>query len=102
MAPFPPGSADIDDLGVWRKALSPLEAASIYMAAISNKVSFAAGGPISLTITRVSANQIQLSWPAGTLQAADKADGPYAPISASSPYPVTIPATGNKSYRVAQ
>ncbi|HEY5909837.1 MAG TPA: LamG-like jellyroll fold domain-containing protein [Verrucomicrobiae bacterium] len=97
-----PGSADIDDLGVWRKALSPLEAASIYMAAISNKVSFAAGGPISLTITRVSANQIQISWPAGTLQAADKADGPYTPISASSPYPVTIPATGNKFYRVAQ
>ena len=38
------GSADIDDLGVWRKALTALEAASIYMAAVSNHVSFT-GGP---------------------------------------------------------
>jgi len=34
------GSADMDDLGVWRKALSSLEAASIYMAAVSNHLSF--------------------------------------------------------------
>lgn len=34
------GSADIDDLGVWRKSLSALEAASIYMAAVSNHLSF--------------------------------------------------------------
>jgi len=34
------GSADIDDLGVWRRALSALEATSIYMAAVSNHLSF--------------------------------------------------------------
>jgi hypothetical protein len=34
------GSADIDDLGVWRKSLSALEAASIYMAGVSNHLSF--------------------------------------------------------------
>jgi hypothetical protein len=34
------GSADIDDLGVWRRSLSALEAASIYMAAVSNHLSF--------------------------------------------------------------
>ena len=44
------GSADIDDLGVWRKALAPLEAASIYMAAVSNNLSFVGTGPISLSI----------------------------------------------------
>jgi hypothetical protein len=43
------GSADIDDLGVWRKSLSALEAASIYMAAVSNHLSFT-GVPSPLLI----------------------------------------------------
>jgi Immunoglobulin I-set domain len=34
------GSADMDDLGVWRRALTALEASSIYMAGMSNHVSF--------------------------------------------------------------
>ena len=44
-----PGSADIDDLGVWHRALSPLEAASIYM----SKLSFV-GAPIILTEQRLT------------------------------------------------
>jgi hypothetical protein len=39
------GSADIDDLGVWRRSLSALEAASIYLAAASNHLSFTGSGP---------------------------------------------------------
>jgi hypothetical protein len=38
-------SADIDDLGVWRRALTALEAASIYLAAASNHMSFTGSGP---------------------------------------------------------
>jgi hypothetical protein len=34
------GSADMDDLGVWRRALTALEAGSIYMAGVSNHLSF--------------------------------------------------------------
>jgi hypothetical protein len=34
------GSADIDDLGVWRRVLTPLEAGSIYLAGVSNHLSF--------------------------------------------------------------
>jgi hypothetical protein len=34
------GSADMDDFGVWRRALSALEASSIYMAGVSNHLSF--------------------------------------------------------------
>jgi len=42
------GSANIDDLGVWRKSLTALEAASIYMAAVSNHLSFT-GSPVPLS-----------------------------------------------------
>jgi len=34
------GSADMDDLGVWHRALTALEASSIYMAGVSNHLSF--------------------------------------------------------------
>jgi hypothetical protein len=34
------GSADIDDLGVWHRVLTALEASSIYMAGVSNHLSF--------------------------------------------------------------
>lgn len=34
------GSGDIDDLGVWRRSLTALEAASIYMAGVSNHLTF--------------------------------------------------------------
>ncbi|PWU14340.1 MAG: hypothetical protein C5B50_17320 [Verrucomicrobia bacterium] len=34
------GSADMDDLGVWHKTLTALEAGSIYMAGVSNHLSF--------------------------------------------------------------
>jgi hypothetical protein len=37
------GSGTIDDLGVWRRALTPLEAASIYIAAVSNQLSYVNG-----------------------------------------------------------
>jgi hypothetical protein len=39
------GSADIDDLGVWRRALTALEAGSIYLAAASNHMTFTGSGP---------------------------------------------------------
>jgi hypothetical protein len=92
-----PGSADIDDLGVWHKTLTPLEAASIYMAGISNHLSFT-GAPIALTVKR-SGSQIILSWPAGTLQSADSVGGSYTNITPISPLTL-VPAGTNKFYRV--
>ena len=38
------GWADMDDLGVWRRALTSLEAASIYLAG-TNHMSFTGSGP---------------------------------------------------------
>jgi hypothetical protein len=93
----PDASGDIDDLGVWRKALTPLEAASVYIAGVSNHLSFT-GAPIFLSSV-VSGNQIQLSWPAGTLQTTTNiVTGPWIPITPVSP--VTNTLTGTRFYRV--
>ena len=91
------GSGDIDDLGVWRKALTPLEAASIYMAAISNHLSYV-GAPITLTMEKTGSN-LKLSWPAGTLQSADDVTGPYTDVTPKSPLTVS-PTASKKFYRV--
>jgi len=91
------GEGYIDDLGVFRKALTPLEAASIYMAAVSNNLSYA-GAPISLSMQK-SGNQLKLSWPAGTLQSADIVTGPYTDVTPVSPVTVT-PTGAKKFYRV--
>jgi hypothetical protein len=92
-----PGSADIDDLGVWHRALSPLEAASIYMAGLSNQLS-PVPAPIFLTEQR-SSNQIILSWPAGMLQSADSVTGPYTDMTPVSPLSVP-PSAAKRFFRV--
>jgi hypothetical protein len=40
------GAGDIDDLGVWKRALTPLEAAGLYMAGNTSGLSFV-GAPIT-------------------------------------------------------
>jgi hypothetical protein len=92
-----PGSADIDDLGVWHTALSPLEAASIYMAGLSNHLSFV-GAPIILTEQRLT-NQIILSWRAGMLQSSDSITGPFTNVTPVSPLNLS-PTAARKFFRV--
>jgi hypothetical protein len=89
------GSASIDDLGVWNRALTPLEASSIYMAGISNHLSYI--GLPTLTMTAQSGSHLQLTWSAGNLQSAADLRGPWNTLeSASSPYTYTnIPSPGN-------
>ena len=93
------GSGDIDDLGVWKKALTPLEAASIY-AASQNNLSFTGIG--LLTITKVGSN-VQLNWGVnGALQSADTINGSYTDVvGATSPYSVP-PTDTQKYYRLRQ
>jgi hypothetical protein len=92
-----PGSADIDDLGVWHTALSPLEEASIYMAGLSNHLSFV-GAPIILTEQR-STNQIILSWRAGMLKSSDSITGPFTNVTPVSPLNLS-PTAARKFFRV--
>jgi Concanavalin A-like lectin/glucanases superfamily/Immunoglobulin domain len=89
------GAADLDDLGVWKRTLTPLEVSGIYLAGASNSVSFAPPSaaivPVALTIHWVS-GQLQISWTGGgTLQSAPSVNGTYTDVpGATSPY--TVPS----------
>jgi hypothetical protein len=97
-------SADIDDLGVWHKALTPLEAASIYMAAISNHLSFTGTATLPGLSVIHSGQNVILTWSMGALQAADNVTGPYVDVlGATTPdvSPLTVPASAaRKFYRI--
>jgi hypothetical protein len=90
------GSGDIDDFGVWRRALSPLEVASIYVAG-NNNLSYTGGSTISVSNTGTS---VKITFDGGLLQQADVITGPFSDVTgATSPY--TVNATGTaKFYRV--
>lgn len=95
------GSADIDDLGVWHRALSPLEAASVYMAG-KNGFSFVKTiEPPTMTVQALPNGNLRLEWDGGgTLQQADQVTGTYSNVvGATSPYTVT-PSAARKFYRV--
>ena len=93
------GSGDIADLGVWRKALTPLEVGAIYIGAVSNRLSYT-GGPITLTMDPSTNKQVQLQWEAGTLQAAGKIEGPYTNVPGVVPPYSESTTNTSKYYRV--
>ncbi|PWU14585.1 MAG: hypothetical protein C5B50_17015 [Verrucomicrobia bacterium] len=93
----PSPAGDIDDLGVWKKALSPLEAAAIFVAASSNNLSYVSA-PLSFTYQRQGSNLI-LNWNAGVLQSATNAAGPYTDLTPDSPITNSV-SSGRKFFRV--
>jgi hypothetical protein len=84
------GAGEMDDLGVWRRALTPLEAASIYTAG-ANGQSFADLPPVGSANLRIttSGSTVQILWDQGTLQQANAITGPWVDVGA----PVTSPHT---------
>jgi len=98
--------ADLDDLGVWRRTLTPLEVSGIYLAGATNHVSFALPvNPIvqaALQIVQVSPGQYQIVWAGGgTLQASGDVVGTYTNVpSGNSPYTIPISSSPQLFYRL--
>jgi len=88
-----PGSANIDDLGVWNRALTPLEAASIFTAGNINQLSFVGVTPITVSAKLVAGPAVQLTWTGGTLQTATNLLGPWTTLTnAKSPFTTNLSA----------
>ncbi|HEY3862404.1 MAG TPA: LamG-like jellyroll fold domain-containing protein [Verrucomicrobiae bacterium] len=93
------GTFAIDDLGVWRRALTSLEAASIYMAGSVNQVSFT-GVPLTFTAQKISSSNLVLNWNEGALQSATSLSGPWTTVQgATSPY-TNAPTGASTFFRV--
>ena len=84
----------IAEVAIYNYPLRPAQVQAHYSAG-TNAVA------VSVTLSlQVSASQIQLTWPAGTLQSAPDVAGPYADVAgASSPYQFT-PSAAQQFFRV--
>jgi hypothetical protein len=95
------GAYDIDDLGIWKRALAPVEAESIY-AAGQRAQSFDAVGPVVLS-TQYSGGTVEIAWQAGTLQSATDLNGPWTSVTnAFAPSYLVTPSGAQMFYRVKQ
>ncbi len=91
---------NLDDLGIWRRALTDYEVLSVYNAAQNSGVSFDTYGPFKVYIKTVGTN-VYLSYQGGTLYEATNVAGPYTTVSgASAPVYVTTPSATQKFYKV--
>ena len=97
-----PGSANVDDIGIWRRALTPTEAAIIASTGSSTGRSFDSVGPIPLGLTR-SGGSLILTFGAGTLLQSTNL-GPTeswtAVPGATAPSFTITPSGTSKYYRV--
>jgi hypothetical protein len=95
------GSATIDDLAVWRRALSATEAYSIYYVATNSNSSFDVPGTVSLKIAKSGSN-VQITWmpgaTLGTLLQAPSLTGPWTPVSGIFTPSYTFTPTGTQMY----
>jgi len=88
---------NIDDLGIWRRALSQYEAEAIYVVGSKYGRSFDVPAPPSVTLTiQETGSSIVIGWSAGVLQSASSPKGPWTnvPGAVSPSYTVTPPAGG--------
>ena len=91
------GYYDVDDIGIWRRAITPFEVVGIYLAATLANSSFL---DISPSIKAgPGANQVTITWPGGTLQSATSVSGPYTDVPGNPTSPLTITPTVNTFYR---
>ena len=94
------GTADLDDLGVWRRVLNIYEAQSIYAAGQQSGNSFDTVLPIQLIVQR-NGNDLELIWQAGVLCESSQVNGTYNPVSgATPPYFRVTPDVAQKFYKV--
>jgi hypothetical protein len=97
-----PGSADMDDLGVWRRALSPLEIYEIFYSGSHFGAALDTYGPLSLSVG-LSATSPVITWQVGKLYQADSPLGPWTLVPNANPPTYQLsPVTGAKFFRVGQ
>ena len=96
-----PQTANLDDLGIWRRALTDYEARSVYMVGQNYGKSFDTTGSVSLQMTPVAGGKFGIAWQTGTLKQANKLEGPWTPVAgATPPFYQFTPGATNTFFRV--
>jgi hypothetical protein len=91
------GAYDIDDVGVWDRALSPVEAESIYMVG-TNGQSF--DSVVSLGVLNIapSGSNLVITWSAGTLMSSSTLNGPWTPVPGANPPTCAVTPSASQQF----
>jgi hypothetical protein len=96
----------LDDIGVWRRALTDYEARSIYEvgAAYGKSFNTVLTGPVSVGLYySVASDKYNLAWQGGTLTEATNLAGPWTPVpAATAPLYQFTPTSTNTFFKVSQ
>jgi hypothetical protein len=93
---------DLDDVGIWRRAFTAYEAASVYGAGQTSGESFDVYGPVKAYVNHVG-NNVDVSWQAGTLLQSTNVTGTYTPVlGATVPFYRVSPTNAATFFRVQQ
>jgi hypothetical protein len=96
------GIFSLDDMGVWRRALSDYEARSIYEVGKNYGKSFdTTTGLVSVGLYSVGGGKYNIAFGGGTLEEASTLTGPWTPVTGAAPplYQFT-PTSTNTFFKV--
>jgi hypothetical protein len=95
----------LDDIGVWRRALTDYEARSIYEvgAAYGKSFNTALTGPVSVSLYSTASGAYSLAWQGGSLTESTNLTGPWTPVPGATPPLYQFTPTGtNTFFKVGQ
>lgn len=90
------GVENIDDLGIWRRALTQYEAEAIYVVGSKYGRSFDVPAPAVVTLTiQQTGSSITIGWSTGALQSAPTAHGPWTNVPGATAPSYTFTPNGS-------
>jgi len=92
------GGFNLDDIGIWRRALTDIEARSIYIVGETYKKSFDTFGPSTLSLNRLANGQLVIAWQSGHLYEAASLKGPWTIVPGASVPSYTVTPTGTNTF----
>lgn len=98
------GSFEMDDLGIWRRALTDFEAQAIHVVGSQFNRSFDVAPPTEVVVTvSVLDGNLILGWTSGTLQGTPTINGPWNAVpGATAPSASVTPTDDQRFFRVIQ
>ncbi len=97
------GGFILDDIGMWNRELTDIEAESVFFAGQNYGKSFDTFGPVNVVITPVGGGKVGIAWPvnSGTLKQSGSVTGPWTPVpGATAPFYQLTPSATNTFYGV--
>jgi len=91
------GQYDLDDMGMWQRALSATDIQGIYLVGLNYGTSFDTYGPEMMNV-ELDGTNVDIIWQAGTLESAPALTGPWTAVAGAAAPFYQAPKTGTGTF----